>query len=254
MRFFSTYANRPEWQCRPQEFVGEARAKYNPKAPLIGITPLGIISGGERLRGLDVTRCPQPEDVIKELGKEGSWKKYGYSEDRLPPCDVDAEVTSKYFADVSQELQEKLNGIVDQQGQSQGCVQQAVWKQQQEKVEKEIEKVEKERNEVRKMGENVRRFLEDYKVQPKDRDRKGFDKLTRKLDLFQEMGKLVSKERAQRKLIGAQLDPNHSHFIFADDGGFNFGAETQLRADIETCLAGACLSSTIVPQDSGSAV
>ena len=32
------------------EYVGEARAKYNPKAPLIGIAPLGVISGGERLR------------------------------------------------------------------------------------------------------------------------------------------------------------------------------------------------------------
>ena len=72
------------------EYVGEARAKYNPKAPLIGITPLGVISGGERLRGVDVNRCPQG------LQEKVGWGKYGYNEHRLPTLAVDAHNVDCY--------------------------------------------------------------------------------------------------------------------------------------------------------------
>ena len=39
------------------EIVGEARARFNPKAPLIGIAGLGTIAGGERLRGIDILKA-----------------------------------------------------------------------------------------------------------------------------------------------------------------------------------------------------
>jgi len=198
--------------CHLQEYVGEARAKYNPKAPLIGIAPLGVISGCERLRGVDVERCPVPEEgLIAQLGGKGSWRKYGYSEHRLPPCGYgygehrqppcgDADVTRRYFEDAEKERQSAM----------------------------------------------LAGFLKNCGVEAKDRDKKGFDKKTKKFDLFLEMGKLVSKKRAERNMSCAYLDPNHSHFLLADDGGLcNYGAETQLRADIESCIAGACWSSPI---------
>lgn len=49
------------------------------QAPLIGITPLGVISGGERLRGIDTSRCVYAAAINSDVGaNKASWKKYGY--------------------------------------------------------------------------------------------------------------------------------------------------------------------------------
>ena len=59
------------------------------QAPLIGVTPLGVINGGERLRGVDVKkdRCNLTKEELREITEKvgrlkGSWKKYGYLEGR----------------------------------------------------------------------------------------------------------------------------------------------------------------------------
>ena len=84
----------------------------------------------------------------------------------------------------------------------------------------------------------LRNFLNRNQVQDED-IKNGLDVKTQRLELFEDVSKLVSKERRKRGFFGVQLDPNHSHFIFADDGGLlNFGGETRLRADIESCVAG----------------
>ena len=84
----------------------------------------------------------------------------------------------------------------------------------------------------------LHKFLNRCQVQDED-IKNGLDVKTQRLELFEDVSKLVSKERHRRGFFGTQLDPNHSHFIFADDGGLlNFGGETRLRADIESCVAG----------------
>ena len=60
---------------------------------------------------------------------------------------------------------------------------------------------------------------------------------------FQEIGETSKKQRAARSVPQSSvpqiaLDPNHSHFIFADDGSLNFGTDAKLRADVESCVAG----------------
>ena len=93
--------------------------------------------------------------------------------------------------------------------------------------------------------EKIRDFIGDFRgntgkcgLQEADKDQ------DMTFDDFQKIGKLVSSERARLGLDpGVELDPNHSHFIFADDGSMNkFMAETKLRADIESCIAGSSVS------------
>jgi len=64
------------------KYVGEARAKYNPQAPLIGIVPLGIVCGGERLRGIDTLTVKEVNDdenlrTKKSLGTS-TWRRFGH--------------------------------------------------------------------------------------------------------------------------------------------------------------------------------
>ena len=54
------------------KIVGDARARFNPKAPLIGITGLGTIAGGERLRGIDILK-----DAGSRAREGGSGTKFG---------------------------------------------------------------------------------------------------------------------------------------------------------------------------------
>lgn len=97
--------------------------------------------------------------------------------------------------------------------------------------------------------EELLEFRRKYGIDTEDLDQSGRDKKTKRTDLFGEVSKLVSKERTKRNFFGANLDPNHSHFIFADDGGMTFGGETRLRADIESCVAG---NFNVVGIDNGS--
>ena len=60
---------------------------------------------------------------------------------------------------------------------------------------------------------------------------------------FQELGQTSAVHRKKRSgngasIPGIMLEPNHSHFIFADDGSLNFGTDAKLRADVESCIAG----------------
>ena len=55
---------------------------------------------------------------------------------------------------------------------------------------------------------------------------------------FQEEGKISGQHRSKRSIPQCTLEPNHSHFIFADDGSLDHGTEAKLRADVESCAAG----------------
>jgi hypothetical protein len=47
------------------------------------------------------------------------------------------------------------------------------------------------------------------------------------------------------------LEPNHSHFIFADNGSLDFGTEAKLRADVESCAAGVFMGVGAKQTDAG---
>jgi hypothetical protein len=59
---------------------------------------------------------------------------------------------------------------------------------------------------------------------------------------FQEAGEAAGMHRENRSTKDARipqctLEPNHSHFIFADDGSLNYGTEFKLRADVLSCFS-----------------
>jgi hypothetical protein len=59
------------------KFVGEARAQYNPTAPLIGISALGGVAGGPQLRRMARGKCFEDEDAGKSFQwdpREEVWK------------------------------------------------------------------------------------------------------------------------------------------------------------------------------------
>lgn len=206
------------------------------QAPLIGVTPLGVINGGERLRGIDVKRdkCNLTDEELREIkekvGKEtGSWKKYGYPEGRC--CfDVMSGLNAgksmpkpagiaSFDAAVAFKPADRLPPIGLERSSTD--------------VSSNLD------GKISKEAKQLRDFLKEAEVDDKEIDQHGHDIRTKRVEMFEEVSKLVAKERKKRDFFGAHLDPNHSHFIFADDGGLlNFGAETRLRADIESCVAG----------------
>jgi hypothetical protein len=74
----------------------------------------------------------------------------------------------------------------------------------------------------------------------KDRSREALPPKTFKE--FQEVGKASGEHRENRSTKDVRipqftLEPNHSHFIFADDGSLDFGIEAKLRADVLSCFS-----------------
>ena len=64
------------------KYVGEARAKYNPAAPLIGITPMGPINGTPTMHTLSHVHAAGGdgggavhEFVGDDVMKMGNWKR-----------------------------------------------------------------------------------------------------------------------------------------------------------------------------------
>jgi hypothetical protein len=100
-------------------------------------------------------------------------------------------------------------------------------------LQQELKKAESRLKESNSLTQNFKEWWMKHGVDPKN------DRKVQKLDDFHEKSQLSAKERQKRGLSGSDLDPNHSHFIFADDGSIqNFGIEIKLRADIESCVAG----------------
>ena len=175
---------------------------------------------------------------MKKLGNQGTWKKYGFKQglccfysvsclvyvhhkDAVSPCAVlPRRLTCLCSQDCLPPI--GLEHFPDKHG------------------ERPSHKAERE---------ELLEFRRKYGIDTEDLDQSGRDKKTKRTDLFGEVSKLVSKERTKRNFFGANLDPNHSHFIFADDGGMTFESETRLRADIESCVAG---NFNVVGIDNGS--
>ena len=56
------------------KYVGEARAKYNPTAPLIGVAPLGAVGGGAALRRMSATTPDHNNEIRYVLHKDSDSK------------------------------------------------------------------------------------------------------------------------------------------------------------------------------------
>ena len=106
--------------------------------------------------------------------------------------------------------------------------------------------LEQQYQKVKKQRENYNDFLESVKADEEaDQTCNGdpfalSDTKIAHVEGFKETNHYCTQKRKEMGIHqNLSLDPNHSHFIFADDGSFEFGTETQLRADVECCLAGA---------------
>ena len=72
--------------CR--KFVGEARAKYNPSAPLIGVTPMGPINGTPTLH--ELSHAKRAEDGRYYYARPGEDGRHYYGGGAAPEDSVKA--------------------------------------------------------------------------------------------------------------------------------------------------------------------
>ena len=96
-----------------------------------------------------------------------------------------------------------------------------------EKIQKEAEEKLKEENEK----QNTYKVFKEKQISRKALPPNTFRE-------FQELGETAGIHRSKVDLPHISLEPNHSHFIFADDGSLEFGTDAKLRADVESCVAG----------------
>jgi hypothetical protein len=99
---------------------------------------------------------------------------------------------------------------------------------------KYLNEIQEEANKKLKEEADKRKAYEEFKknhLSPKALSRNTFRE-------FQELGETAGIYRSKLKLPHISLEPNHSHFIFADDGSMEFGTDAKLRADVESCVAG----------------
>ena len=97
------------------KYVGEFRRQYNPTAPLIGITPLGIISGLETLRSLHLPPPNKTGSNASASGNDNSkqgWQRLGSKDVRLPTLGVERYNMCKDPLQVkSEQIQERIHKI-----------------------------------------------------------------------------------------------------------------------------------------------
>jgi len=237
--------------------VGKARAKYNPKAPLIGITPLGGVCGGERLRGIDISKCEScPDANVKATRLETvkiaeknttesvkpSWKKLGFPDECLPALGVESEgpeYVEEFLSDEIDKIKRRIVKVnaLDRAGLSK------VLKPAKEFLQRKLTGAQSQLKQMQESQKEFKKFLESCSIQEEDfiklKDDHDVtwkvDSKVRKVEDFEEVSRICQHECKKRSMYdGSFLDPNHSHFVFADDGSLqNFGIETRLRADIE---------------------
>ena len=213
------------------KYVGEARAKYNPDAPLIGICSLGCLNGGEALRGIDMAKIPDLTQDAKSKDSKKMWQKFGYDHPCIPILGAEWQHYKEWTEDTCVDLKTELAATESKLDKSRNSgsaenpklleASQKFLKQQLEEIKKKIQKDEES-------VDTWRKFFDEYALE------NGFENWDDFVHLQQES----ERQRKARGIASVNLDQNHSHFIFAEDGGLNFGAETQFRADLESCLAG----------------
>ena len=215
------------------KYVGTFRQKYNPAAPLIGITPFGAILGSEHLRGIDIGKCGT---VDTKIDKEKGWKTFGFDTECLPVIDV-TKGSDEHLQQKVKEINERLvqgqlfcskstSGKILEHGQAY--------------LKKELSKAEKAVEDKEKLWQKFEEFKTRCAVDP-GQEQESVEVTGFKAKDFEEICQKSWKQREHLKLGGAALDPNHSHFIFADNGSLGdqaFGIEVSLRADVESCAAG----------------
>jgi hypothetical protein len=71
-----------------RKFVGEARAKYNPSAPLIGVTPMGPINGTPTLH--ELSHAKRAEDGRYYYSRPGEDGRHYYGGSEAPESSIKA--------------------------------------------------------------------------------------------------------------------------------------------------------------------
>ena len=174
--------------------------------------------------------------------KPRHWQQYGFQDEKLPPLGTEWEQPAPKARTEQIELNAKRlekckKGLQDLSqphgdGTPRSSRSQVILENCRRFLEKEQESLKTVQCNREEQKKKFKEFWNKHRVRRK--------KDLRKLDSnkFKEASQTSKRERQKRKIAYTDLDPNHSHFIFVDDGGLGFGAEFQFRADIECCVAG----------------
>ncbi len=181
------------------------------------MTPLGAINGSERLRGIDLISCDIPE--VEDGDKQKGWKRFGYKDEKLPP--LRAEVCAEC-----------------QRGRRPGGGRKAPHEPHATTHSARMPSTHTEAMTACAELKSYLKFKEEHR---------SLEKLPpKKISEFRDVGEKSEKYREKVSQKGSTkdvqiphftLEPNHSHFIFADDGSLNFGTESKLRADVLSCFS-----------------
>ncbi len=184
------------------KYVGEARAKYNPHAPLIGIAPLGALKGFSKLRRI----CQEESEFVKETDdSSGRWRW------------TSKEVGDAHSAEKSDCMSRCFAGHGEQVSQaSHSAPHDWEWD------SKSGSWLRPNHDATSPISSNSLVLSHDKLVE--------MDELDRKQSKQQNPG---PKKPAPSTVV----EPNHSHFIFVDHDGVEsaFGKELEFRAAFESC-------------------
>ena len=188
------------------KYVGEARAKYNPHAPLIGIAPLGALKGFSKLWRI----CQEESKFVKEtdrFGKETDRWRWTSKEDGDAQSSAEnSDCMSRCFAGHEKQVSQASHPLPDD------------W----EWDSKLGSWLRPNHDATSPISSNNLVLSHDKLVE--------MDELDRKQSKQQKPGQ---KKPAPSTIV----EPNHSHFIFVDHDGVEsaFGKELEFRAAFESC-------------------
>jgi hypothetical protein len=186
------------------KYVGEARAKYNPHAPLIGIAPLRALKGFSRLKSICQKESKKESKKDDSSGRVDTWWEWSPQEVSSNESDVQSS---------------RENSDCMHRNQMQSC------------FAGQVAEASHSGKPSQKSGD-----AEVWKWDPKSG--KWYGASNKKLVLSHD--KLVEMDLEMDPLKSITVEPNHSHFIFVDDNGEGgpqtaFGNELEFRAAFESC-------------------
>jgi hypothetical protein len=185
------------------KYVGEARAKYNPHAPLIGIAPLGALKGFSKLRRI----CQEESEFVKETDdSSGRWRWTSKEAGDAHSSAEKSDCTSRCFAGHGKQVSQASHSAPDD------------WEWDS------------------KLGSWLGPNHDATSPIPSNNLVLSHDKLVEMDELDRKPSK-QQKSGQKKPAPSIIVEPNHSHFIFVDHDGDEsaFGKELEFRAAFESC-------------------
>jgi hypothetical protein len=185
------------------KYVGEARDKYNPHAPLIGIAPLGALKGFSKLRRI----CQEESEFVKETDdSSGRWRWTSKEAGDAHSSTENSDCMSRFFARNGKQVSQASHSAPE------------VWEWDS------------------KLGSWLRPNHDDKSPISSNNLVLSHDKLV-EMDEIDRKPNKQQKNGPGKSAPSTIVEQNHSHFIFVDHDGDEaaFGKELAFRAAFESC-------------------